>query len=55
MNKKSPREIGARNAGTLSREGHPTAAAKEGSLACGDEAAYSGGTAADLHGTSPLP
>ncbi len=38
-----------------SREGHATSAAWEGSLADGDEADHSGGTAADLHGTSPLP
>jgi hypothetical protein len=29
--------------------------AREGDLALGDEAEHSGGTAAELHGTSPLP
>ncbi len=46
---------GALFVGGLSREGHATSATWEGSLADGGEADHSGGTAADLNGTSPLP
>src|SRR5262249_50982858 len=52
---KNPARSRERSGGVLSREVGPTTAAREGSLALGDEADYSGGTAADLHGTSPLP
>jgi hypothetical protein len=54
-NKKAPRD-GASAGGVLSREGYAAIPAWEGSLAYSTFAAdYSGGTAADLHGTSPLP
>jgi len=53
-NKKAPRD-GASASGVLSREGYAAIPAWEGSLAHSTSADYSGGTAADLHGTSPLP
>src|SRR5579859_1637965 len=52
---KNPARSRGRIGGVPSREVGPTTAAREGSLALGDEAEYSGGTAAELHGTSPLP
>jgi hypothetical protein len=52
---KKPGEKPGHAGGVPSREVGPTTAAREGSLALGDEAEYSGGTAAELHGTSPLP
>ena len=54
--KKAPQDAGAGSDRALSREERTSAAASEGSLADGNRFAdYSGGTAADLHGTSALP
>jgi hypothetical protein len=54
--KKAPQDAGAGSDWALSREERTSAAASEGSLADGNRFAdYSGGTAADLHGTSALP
>ena len=52
---KKPHENWGWRAGVLSREEHATSSAWEGSLANGIVADHSGGTAADFHGTSPLP
>ena len=54
-NKKSRQENRDRAGGALSREVAPTTAAREGNLAFGISTDHSGGTAAELHGTSPLP
>src|SRR6516162_3992704 len=54
-NKKSRQENRDRTGGVLSREVGPTTAAREGNLAFGISTDHSGGTAAELHGTSPLP
>ena len=54
-NKKSRQENRDRAGGVLSREVGPTTAAREGNLAFGISTDHSGGTAAELHGTSPLP
>jgi hypothetical protein len=43
------------NDGALSREKRNLSAAREGSLAYGCAADYSGGTAADLHGLPRIP